>query len=94
MSGNTTGNTTNEALLALAAAISGSHPRPKLEEAMEIFNSDYADEVSPVARRWVFNKWRNSEDECYLFVLMRPQEREEYFDDQQKEYMYQVSARV
>lgn len=59
--------TTNEALLALAAAINGPRPRPKLEEAMKIFNRDLADKINPVARRWAFNKWRNSEEECHLF---------------------------
>lgn len=42
-------------ILALAAAINGTRPRPKLEEAMEIFNSDWADEVCRAARRWAFN---------------------------------------
>lgn len=77
--------TTNEALLALAAAINGPRPRPKLEEAMKIFNRDLADKINPVARRWAFNKWRNSEEECHLFVLMRYKEREANFEDLQLE---------
>lgn len=32
-----------------------ARPRPKLEEAMEIFNSNWADEVCRAARRWAFN---------------------------------------
>lgn len=81
-------------ILALAAAINGTRPRPKLEEAMEIFNSDGADEVCRAARRWAFNKWRNSEDECHLFVLMRHEERGTSFEEQQQEYMYRVSTQI
>lgn len=52
---------------------------------MKIFNKDLADKINPVARRWVFNKWRNSEEERHLFVFMRYKEREAYFEDLQLE---------
>lgn len=74
---NSPGTTSNEALLALAAASPPAGLVTRFCEAMAIYNRDWADKIdAPKA----LDKWEVSEMACLRFILTRPEDREAYFE--------------
>lgn len=79
---NSLGTTSNEALLALAAAINNCRSPPaglrtSFSQAMTIFNRDWADKIDAPK---VLDKWEVSEMACLRFILTRHRDREAYFE--------------